>query len=75
MKWSDNIISILNAHKAGKCPYCGKEHTDYRLLETSNGNGHGDIWCNDCKRAFHISRIKVSKNDIRENQLPKLLKF
>ena len=61
IKWLDNITNILNINKAGKCPYCGKENTDYRLLEISNGNGYGNIWCNDCKRAYHLSLIKVSK--------------
>lgn len=75
MKWLENIINIMRSHKAGKCPCCGHENTDYRLLEISNGNGYGDVWCNDCKKAFHISRIKISKTDIREQQLPTKLKY
>lgn len=75
MKWLDNITSIMNMHNAGKCPCCGSENTDYRLLEVSNGNGFGDIWCNDCKSAFHISRIKVSKEFIKENKMPKSLNY
>ena len=69
MKWLDNLASIKQLHKAGKCPYCGQENTDYRLLEISSGKGYGDVWCNDCKKAFHISRIEVSETDIREKQL------
>ena len=75
MKWLDNLASIKQLHKAGKCPYCGQENTDYRLLEISSGTGYGDVWCNDCKKAFHISRIEVSETDIREKQLPPELKY
>lgn len=52
MKWLDNLASIKQLHKAGKCPYCGQENTDYRLLEISSGKGYGDVWCNDCKKLF-----------------------
>ena len=75
MKWLDNLASIKQLHKAGKCPYSGQENTDYRLLEISSGKGYGDVWCNDCKKAFHISRIEVSETDIREKQLPPELKY
>ena len=44
MKWLDNVTNIVRSHNAGKCPYCGSENTDYRLIEISNGNGCGDIW-------------------------------
>lgn len=75
MKWTNNIESIKYLHKVGKCPYCGSENTDYRLLEVANGHGYGDVWCNDCKKAFHISRIKLSKEDVKNQQLPNGLNF
>ena len=75
MKWLDNVTNIVRSHNAGKCPYCGSENTDYRLIEISNGNGCGDIWCNDCKSAFHISRMKVSKEIIKDIKLPISLNY
>lgn len=75
MEWTDNLINIINFHKAGNCPCCGKETVDYRLLENANGYGYGDIWCTNCKRAFHVSRIKITKANMRKQQLPAGLKY
>ena len=75
MKWLDNVTNIVQSRNAGKCPHCGSENTDYRLIEISNGNGYGDIWCNDCKSAFHISRMKVSKEIIKDIKLPSSLNY
>lgn len=75
MKWLDNITSIINTHSAGKCPYCGSKNTDYRAVEISHGNGYGDVWCNDCRKAFHISRMSISQEIVREIKLPESLDY
>ncbi len=75
MKWLDNLNSVLNEHTAGKCPCCNSVNTDYRLIENSDGYGYGDIWCNDCKNAFHISRVRISKEAVKISKLPASLKF
>ena len=57
MKWLDNITNIIATHNAGKCPFCNSENTDYRIINLSSDIGYGDVWCNDCKKAFHISDV------------------
>ena len=54
MKWLDNVTNIVRSHNAGKCPYCGSENTDYRLIEISNGNGCGDIWVQTIVKVLFI---------------------
>ena len=76
MKWLDNLQSIAENNKAGNCPFCDSHNTDHGfVLDDENSKmGHGAIWCNDCKKAYHISRIKIS-NDMRIKDIPKNLDF
>lgn len=61
LKWIKNLINIENNLPPGKCPYCGSDNTDYRKIKVTLDMGFGDVWCNDCKKAYHISRITVDK--------------
>ena len=37
--------------------------------------GYMDIWCNDCKRAFHVSRMQVPEDMKTDGEIPKDLKY
>lgn len=75
MKWLDNITNIIATHNTGKCPFCNSENTDYRIINLSSDIGYGDVWCNDCKKAFHISRMKISEDIIKNSEIPKSLNY
>ena len=75
MKWLDNITNIIATPNAGKCPFCNSENTDYRIINLSSDIGYGDVWCNDCKKAFHISRMKISEDIIKNSEIPKSLNY
>lgn len=75
MKWLKNLERIARKERPGACPYCKSKNTDYALCIDDDKSlmGHGAIWCNDCKKAFHISRIKVDSKYIKE--IPKDLSY
>ncbi len=59
-KWIKCIKNMTANSTPGECPCCKSKNTDFRYTAVMNdGYGYCDIWCNDCKHAFHISRIKV----------------
>lgn len=66
MKWLENLESISEKSIAGKCPICKSDNTDYRLIKINGDYGYGDIWCNDCKSTYHISRMKIDKEKFSE---------
>ncbi len=70
MKWLDNIISIINTRTAGICPYCKSQNTDYQVINVNGNIGYGDVWCNDCKKAYHISRMETPPDMIVKNTPP-----
>lgn len=76
-KWYPNLINVCKYDKVGKCPFCGSENTDFGFVKSVSGKtGWGDLWCNDCKRAFHISRVGWEGNVcLHEKQPPEGLKF
>lgn len=74
MKWLSNLESIATQKKAGPCPYCNSSNTDYSIEKATKGKiGYGDVWCNDCRRAFHISRIDTSIVELRNPIKPEKL--
>lgn len=75
MKWIENMKNIAIKGMPGKCPVCGSENTDYTCTAVNGDNGYMDIWCNDCKRAHHISRIKISDSMKKSNTIPNELKY
>ena len=72
MKWLENLKSIGAGGNVGKCPFCGSENTDYKcsVVDPENGNGYMDIWCNDCKKAFHMSRMQVTGDMKTDGEIP-----
>lgn len=69
LDWTNNIESISLNSSAGVCPNCKSENTDYGYTLLHGEWGACDIWCNDCKRAKHISRVKVPSG-ITESYVP-----
>ena len=68
-----NLKFIIDKNTPGNCPFCNSINTDYSMhvMGDKTNMGYGVIWCNDCKNAFHISRIRVSPN--MKNTLVKVL--
>ena len=60
--WTHNIENIATKLNPGNCPNCNSENTDYKYTLIKSDWGCCDIWCNDCKHAVHISRIKIEGN-------------
>lgn len=59
MVWIKNLENIAETKTSGECPHCGSDNTDYTLVGDVGKIGYGEIWCNDCKCAYHISRIRI----------------
>lgn len=76
MKWLNNLKSIATDKKAGPCPYCHSNNTDYGFVvgDKETHIGYGAVWCNDCRRACHISRVLISA-DTKIASVPKDLKY
>lgn len=75
MKWAKNIESVFSSGRVGKCPHCGSGDTDYSITTVSNDMGYGDMWCNTCKRAYHISRMQTKGISCQSKKLPSNLKY
>lgn len=76
-KWFDNLKNILICGNVGKCPFCGSVNTDYKcsIVQQESRNGYMDIWCNDCNRAFHLSRMQVTEDMKTDGSIPEKLKY
>ena len=76
LKWIKNLESIIDKNTTGICPFCNSINTDYsmHIIDDKTNMGYGVIWCNNCKSAFHISRIKVSPN-MKNTLVPEGLKY
>ncbi len=75
MKWLKNLENIAESGKSGICPCCGSENTDYSFFGTPLSIGFGIVWCNDCKKAYHISRIKIIEGYKLNKEIPKDLRY
>lgn len=75
MKWLKNLETIAESKKSGVCPYCGSENTDYSFCGTPLNIGFGVVWCNDCKKAYHISRIQIVDGYNLNKEIPKDLSY
>lgn len=63
MKWLKNLENLASTGEVGKCPHCQSDDTDYcyTVVNEKTRLGYGDLWCNSCKRGFHLSRIMVDR--------------
>ena len=75
MKWIKNIENIAINNTPGVCPYCNSLNTDYSFKEIENGYGYAVIWCNECKKAVNVSRIKITAKDNINKKIPNDLIF
>lgn len=80
MRWLEFAKEIALTDRPGICPYCRGHNTDYAfvLVNENNKVGYLDMWCNDCKKVGHISRViidnrvkKVINIDEVEEKIPK----
>ena len=45
------------------CPECNKETIEYRIIgDVTTSIGWGLVWCRNCHKGIHISRMGVPKN-------------
>ncbi|CAB1241270.1 conserved protein of unknown function [Ruminococcaceae bacterium BL-4] len=77
MKWLKNLENISQTGTPGSCPCCGSNDTQYAYTEVDAKQhlGYGDVWCNSCKNAFHISRLKIPNDYKAIHNPPKGLKY
>ncbi len=70
-KWMSNLENIASLKEVGTCPYCGSDDTDYgyTLVNELSDMGYGDIWCNSCLHAFHMSRVVIDKDRLKETPI------
>lgn len=71
MVWLKNLESIAVNSNAGICPHCSSLNTDYSLVGNVGETGYGVIWCNDCKRAYVISRVIINGDMTRNMTINK----
>lgn len=76
-KWIENLKNISDKGSAGKCLFCGSVNMDYKctVVVPESRLGFMDIWCNDCRKAFHVSRMQVSEDMKTDGEIPKDLKY
>ena len=76
MRWNENLKTIATERQSGICPYCKSNNTDYGFLivDEENQMGYGAVWCNNCHRGFHLSRIRIHK-DMPIKSIPKNIDF
>ena len=74
-KWIENLIKLNTEGNPGKCPHCNSDRVDYgyTLYLPDEDLGTFDMWCDDCRRAFHGSRVVVDRTAIKE--IPKDLVY
>ena len=53
------VLEKLNNNEQAVCPICKSEDLEYRqvLVDDVDRVGFVAIWCNECKRGYHISRV------------------
>ncbi len=75
MKWLKNIKNIVQLNSPGNCPYCDNLNTEYTAVKVNKNWGYAVIWCNDCKRACHLSRFEITDKTVVGKVIPQNLNF
>lgn len=72
-EWVRALINLTGGEE-GKCPECGGKYLDYGyvILNQENQSGYGAVWCNNCRHAFCLSRIKLNGNEAKNKIVDKL---
>lgn len=75
-KWLNVIASIRDGNYDVICPVCRAQSVQYKetLLDES-GLGYADVWCEECRNAFHVSRGTFQKPIATTDIVPKGLKY
>ena len=74
--WLNYLLSVQEGGNEGTCPCCGGNSLSagFVLTDADTKRGHGSLWCNDCKHAYHLSRMIISENlPIIEDYPPNLI--
>ena len=61
MKWLAQLENFAAGKPLGECPVCGSEKLEAAFTKVQGDMGFGDIWCDNCHHAFHLSRIRITK--------------
>ena len=75
MVWLKNLENLAEKRTVGKCPYCKSDNTDYTLVGDVGKMGFGVIWCNNCMKAYHISRIQITEEYNTNKKIPQKLNY
>lgn len=75
MKWLRNLENLVTNHKVGECPFCNSKDTKFKAEKTQGNMGYLVMWCENCKHVYNISRVKITRDIITDNQIPKDLIF
>ena len=75
MKWLNNLESVASDKNSGICPFCGSSETNYSFYGDPGSMGFGLIWCNNCKKAYHMSRVRIERGMKLGEDIPKGLEF
>ena len=75
MKWLKCLENIATNNNPGMCPFCSSENTSYNATRITDDYGFLVVWCDDCLKAFSVSRMKIDKNIITDREIPKNLIF
>lgn len=68
-KWSDCLKNLGKKGLPGECPFCLSKDTDFSVTENGNSR-YGDLWCNSCKHALHISRMEFTDLQFEHKEIP-----
>ena len=75
-KWMEIQVQV-DAVDEEKSPYCGSRDVSYKetLFAKDSTAGYADIWCNDCRRAYHISRGEFRNPKGKDLVIPRGLEY
>ena len=76
-KFIELLAEGSNGKPLGGCPYCESESLGFQntILNKATGVGYSDIWCANCKRAYHLSRGIFEKEQCVGSEKPLELKY
>lgn len=73
-KWLENLKQIGRNKESGSCPYCGNR-TEYTFVGDVGKVGYAVIWCTECKKAYHVSRVLIETGHPLNKTVPHALVY